>query len=68
MVLFVGTKEDCETARTKLSEDPQFSRLLARDAHGVLQIVAAGKAPRAVVSRAHAYQSRVGEMGGILPI
>ena len=57
MVLFVGTKEQCETARTKLLEDPQFSRMLSRAAHGALQIVAAAHAPHAVVSRAHAYQS-----------
>lgn len=68
MVLFVGTKENCELARTRLLEDPQFTRLLARDAHGVLQIIAAAHAPHPVVTRAHAYQSRVGEMGGIRPI
>ncbi len=68
MVLFVGTKEGCELARTKLMENPQFARLLARDAHGTLQIVQAAHAPHAVVSRAHAYQSKVGETGGIQPI
>lgn len=67
-VLFVGTKEKCELARAKLLENPQFRRLLARDAHGSLQIVEAAKAPRAVVARASLYQSRVGEMGGVRPI
>ncbi len=68
MVLFLGTKEKCEAARTKLLSDPLFTRMLAREAHGALQIVAAAKAPHAVVSRAHAYHSRVGEMGGIRAI
>lgn len=68
MVLFVGTKEQCETARIKLLADPQFSRMLARDAHGALQIIASARAPRALVSRAHAYQSKVGELGGVRPI
>ncbi|RFC45147.1 MAG: hypothetical protein DVB28_000701 [Verrucomicrobia bacterium] len=68
MVLFVGTKEKCESARLKLLEDPQFSSMMARAAHGVLQIVAAAHAPRAVVNRAHAYQSSVGELGGVRPI
>jgi hypothetical protein len=68
MVLFVGTREKCEMARTKLLENPQFRRLLARQAHGVLQIVESAKAPRAVVTRASAYQSRVGEMGGVRAI
>lgn len=68
MVLFVGTKEDCELARLKLTGNLQFARLLARDAHGVLQIVPAAQAPHAVIARAHAYQSRVGEAGGIKPV
>ena len=68
MVLFVGTKERCETARAKLLADPMFTRMMAREAHGVLQVVEAAKAPRPVVTRVRWYQSRVGEMGGVRAI
>ena len=68
MVLFVGTEARCEEARGKLLEDPLFTRMMAREAHGALQIVAAAKAPRAVVTRAHAYHSKVGELGGVRAI
>lgn len=68
MVLFVGPQKRCEEARVKLMEDPFFCRLMARDAHGALQIVAAAKAPKAVVSRVVHYHSKVGELGGVRPI
>ncbi len=68
IVLCVGTHEKCEQARATLKADPQFTSLMAREGHGALQIVAAANAPHAVVHRAHQYNSRVSELGGVRPI
>lgn len=68
LVLFVGTKERCESAREILRANPQFSALMARDRGGVLQIVAAGTAPRPVLARVRQYHSQVASLGGVRPV